>query len=51
MIDVLVADHVVDDVVRIVMEKACTGKRGDGRVLIIPVDEAYSIRTRAGGTD
>lgn len=51
MIDVLVADHVVDDVVRIVMDKARTGNRGDGRVFIIPVEEAYTIRTRAGGPD
>jgi nitrogen regulatory protein P-II 1 len=51
MIDVLVADDVVDDVVRIVMDKARTGNRGDGRVFIIPVEEAYTIRTRAGGPD
>jgi nitrogen regulatory protein P-II 1 len=51
MIDVLVADDVVDDAVRIVMEKAHTGQRGDGRVFIIPVEEAYTIRTRAGGPD
>jgi nitrogen regulatory protein P-II 1 len=51
MIDVLVADHEVEDVVRIVMDKAHTGRQGDGRVFIIPVDEAYTIRTRAGGPD
>ena len=51
MIDVLVRDDMVDDAVRIVMEKAHTGKRGDGRVFIIPVEEAYTIRTRAGGPD
>ena len=51
MIDVLVADCVVDDVVRIVMETARTGKQGDGRVFVIPVEEAYTIRTRAGGPD
>ena len=51
MIDVLVADDAVDDVVRIVMDKAHTGNRGDGRVLVIPVEQAYTIRTRAGGPD
>jgi nitrogen regulatory protein P-II 1 len=51
MIDVLVADDAVADVVRVVMDKAHTGKRGDGRVFIIPVEEAYTIRTRAGGAD
>jgi nitrogen regulatory protein P-II 1 len=47
MIDVVVADDVVDDVVRIVMETARTGQQGDGRVFIMPVEEAYTIRTRA----
>jgi nitrogen regulatory protein PII len=51
MIDVVVADHMVDDVVRVVMKTAHTGKRGDGRVFVVPVEEAYTIRTRAGGPD
>jgi nitrogen regulatory protein PII len=51
MIDVLVTDDVVDEVVRIVMETAYTGNKGDGRVFVIPVDEAYTIRTRMGGAD
>jgi len=51
MIDVVVSDDLVDDVVRIVMEAARTGERGDGRIFVIPVEEAYTIRTRCGGTD
>jgi len=51
MIDVVVADDMVDEVVRVVMETARTGERGDGRVFVVPVDEAYTIRTRAGGPD
>ena len=51
MIDVVVADYMVDDVVRIVMETARTGRNGDGRVFVMPVEEAYTIRTRAGGPD
>ena len=51
MIDAVVADYVVDDVVRVVMEAARTGEKGDGRVFIIPVEDAYTIRTRAGGPD
>ena len=51
MIDVVVADCMVDDVVRIVLETAHTGKQGDGRVFVMPVEEAYTIRTRAGGPD
>lgn len=51
MIDVVVADYLVDDVVRMVMETARTGKRGDGRVFVIPVEQAYTVRTRAGGPE
>ena len=51
MIDMVVADYMVDDVVRTVIEAARTGERGDGRVFVIPVEEAYSIRTRVGGPD
>ena len=51
MIDVVVADSMVDDVVRIALESARTGQRGDGRIFVMPVDEAYTIRTRAGGPD
>ena len=51
MIDVVVEDDLVDDVVRTVMQQARTGERGDGRVFVIPVEEAYTVRTRAGGSD
>jgi nitrogen regulatory protein P-II 1 len=51
MIDVVVADCLVDDVVRVVMETARTGNQGDGRVFVMPLEEAYTIRTRAGGPE
>lgn len=51
MLDAVVHDCLVEDVVRAVMETARTGARGDGRVFVMPVDEAYTIRTRAGGAD
>ena len=51
MIDLVVADAVVDDVVRLVMDTARTGKKGDGRIFVMSVEEAYTIRTRAGGPD
>jgi nitrogen regulatory protein PII len=51
MIDLVVADDLVDDVVRTVIETARTGHSGDGRVFVLPVEEAYTIRTRCGGTD
>jgi nitrogen regulatory protein PII len=51
MIDVVVPEYLVDDVVRIVMDAAHTGQMGDGRIFVMPIDEAYTIRTRAGGFD
>jgi len=51
MIDVVVADCDVEEVVRTIIETARTGAKGDGRVFVIPVEEAYSVRTRAGGPD
>jgi nitrogen regulatory protein PII len=49
MIDVVAPDDLVDDVVRIVSETARTGAVGDGRIFVMTVEEAYSIRTREGG--
>jgi len=50
-IDMVVPDDLVDDVIRVVMETARTGHMGDGRIFVMPVEEAYTIRTRAGGVD
>ena len=40
---------VMIDVVRVVTETARTGAVGDGRIFVMDVEEAYSIRTRQGG--
>ena len=49
MIDVVAPDDLVDDVVRVVTETARTGAAGDGRIFVMTVEEAYTIRTREGG--
>src|ERR1700730_16034444 len=41
---VVAPDDLVDDVVRIVTETARTGRAGDGRIFVMTVEEAYSIR-------
>jgi len=51
MIDVVVADDLVDDVVRVVLDAARTGEQGDGRIFVIPVEQTYSVRTRVGYSD
>jgi nitrogen regulatory protein PII len=44
-IEVVVADNVVDDAIRAIVEAARTGEIGDGRVFVIPVEQSYRIRT------
>ena len=42
---VVVADTVVDEVIAAIVAAARTGEIGDGRVFVLPVDQAYNIRT------
>ncbi|MGB7218433.1 MAG: P-II family nitrogen regulator [Vicinamibacterales bacterium] len=44
-IEIVVADAVVDEVVKAIMQAARTGEIGDGRVFVSPVTHSYKIRT------
>jgi nitrogen regulatory protein PII len=44
-IETVVSDSVVDEAIRAIIEAARTGEIGDGRVFVIPVEQAYRIRT------
>ncbi len=44
-IEVVVADNVVDDAIKAIIEAARTGEIGDGRVFVMPVEQTYRIRT------
>jgi len=44
-IEVVVQDGIVDEVIAAIIQAARTGEIGDGRVFVIPVDQAYRIRT------
>jgi nitrogen regulatory protein PII len=44
-VEVVVADGIVEDAIRAIMRAARTGEIGDGRVFVIPVEQAYRIRT------
>lgn len=41
----------VPDVVKVIQEKAQTGKIGDGKIFIIPIEEVIRIRTGEKGLD
>ena len=44
-IEVVAGDDKVEVIVKTIMETAKTGKIGDGKVFVLPVSEAYRIRT------
>lgn len=44
-IEVVVADSMVNDAIKAIIEAARTGEIGDGRVFVMPVGESYKIRT------
>jgi len=48
-IEVVVPDQAVDRVVETIAKAAKTGKIGDGKIFVTPVDEAVRIRTGERG--
>jgi nitrogen regulatory protein P-II 1 len=50
-IEVVLEDELVSDAVRVIQEKAKTGQIGDGKIFILPVDNAIRIRTGENGKD
>ncbi|MDP2210144.1 MAG: P-II family nitrogen regulator [Candidatus Aquicultor sp.] len=50
-IEIMVAEAMVSQVVDAIMESARTGKIGDGKIFIYPVDDVVRIRTGERGTD
>ena len=50
-IDVLVADADADKVVDAVVEAARTGKIGDGKVFVLPLEDVVRIRTGEQGSE
>ena len=47
--EIVVPDNLVDGVVEAIIKTAKTGKIGDGKVFILPVDDAIRIRTAETG--
>ena len=50
-IEIVVKDSIVADVVEALVGAARTGKIGDGKVFVTPVEEAVRIRTGERGED
>jgi len=50
-LEIFVNDEFVEKTVEIILENAKTGKIGDGKIFIMPVEEAIRIRTGEKGKD
>ncbi|MBN2298765.1 MAG: P-II family nitrogen regulator [Deltaproteobacteria bacterium] len=50
-IEVAVGSELVDKVVETIMKAAGTGKIGDGKIFIIPLEDVIRIRTGESGSD
>jgi len=50
-IELVVKDSDVEKIIKIITENAVTGRPGDGKIFIIPVEEAIRIRTNEKGHD
>ena len=50
-LDVVVSDDMVDKVVEAIVTSASTGRIGDGKIFILPLEEAIRIRTGERGPD
>ncbi len=50
-IELVVADERVAEVVATVQKEACTGRIGDGKIFVTPVEQSVRIRTGETGFD
>ncbi|MGA1847171.1 P-II family nitrogen regulator [Deferribacter abyssi] len=48
-IEVVVPDDMVESVIEAIIESARTGRIGDGKIFVIPIDEIIRIRTGETG--
>ena len=50
-IEIVLEDELLDKVMQAILEKAKTGKVGDGKIFVLPVEQAIRIRTGESGAD
>jgi nitrogen regulatory protein PII len=50
-IECVVADIPADDVVEAIADAAHTGEAGDGKIFVLPVEDAVQVRTGDSGPD
>lgn len=50
-LELVIADEIVNTVVEVIRKEACTGRIGDGKIFVTPVEQSIRIRTGETGTD
>jgi nitrogen regulatory protein P-II 1 len=50
-IEIVVSDEQVDDVIEAILNAARTGEIGDGKIFVLPVEQAIRIRTGESGEE
>mgnify|MGYP001472192969 CR=1 FL=1 len=50
-IEIVVADHMTYPVIDTIIKFAATGQVGDGKIFVLPVEDAIRIRTEESGDD
>jgi nitrogen regulatory protein P-II 1 len=50
-IEVIVADETIDRAIEAIIKAARTGKIGDGKIFVMPVEQVVRIRTGESGED
>lgn len=50
-IELVLAEDLVEKVVTLILKEASTGRIGDGKIFVSPVDQSIRIRTGETGTD
>jgi len=48
-VEMVVDDEIVQEIIDILCESAFTGNNGDGKIYVLPVEEAIRIQTRENG--
>ena len=48
-LEIVVADAAVEQVIDVIQKIACTGEVGDGKIFVLPIEDAIRIRTGESG--
>ena len=51
MVDIAVPVDLVEQTIEVIKKEAHTGKIGDGKIFVMPIEEAYRIRTDEVGEE